>query len=31
MIDHNTGNNITFDAIQIGMASPEQIMAWSYG
>ncbi|BCK83310.1 DNA-directed RNA polymerase subunit beta' [Dysosmobacter sp. NSJ-60] len=31
MIDHNTGNNITFDAIKIGMASPEQIMAWSYG
>ena len=31
MIDHNTGSNITFDAIKIGMASPEQILAWSYG
>ena len=25
MIDNNTGNNIAFDAIKIGMASPEQI------
>ena len=31
MMDNNTGNNITFDAIKIGMASPEQILAWSYG
>ena len=31
MIDHNTGSNIAFDAIKIGMASPEQILAWSYG
>ena len=31
MIEHNTGNNIAFDAIKIGMASPEQILAWSYG
>ena len=31
MIDNNTGNNITFDAIKISMASPEQIKAWSYG
>ena len=31
MIDNNTGNNITFDAIKISMASPEQIQAWSYG
>ena len=31
MIDNNTGNNIAFDAIKIGMASPEQIRAWSYG
>ena len=31
MIDNNTGNNIAFDAIKIGMASPEQILAWSYG
>ena len=27
MIDNNTGNNIAFDAIKIGMASPEQIRA----
>ena len=31
MSDNNTGNNIAFDAIKIGMASPEQIRAWSYG
>ena len=31
MIDNNTGNNIAFDAIKIGMASPEQIRAWSHG
>ena len=31
MMDNNTGNNIAFDAIKIGMASPEQILAWSYG
>ena len=31
MSDNNTGNNIAFDAIKIGMASPEQILAWSYG
>ena len=31
MIDSNTGNNIAFDAIKIGMASPEQIREWSYG
>ncbi len=31
MTDNNTGNNITFDAIKIGMASPEQIREWSYG
>ena len=31
MIDNNTGNNIAFDAIKIGMASPEQIKEWSYG
>ena len=31
MIDNNTGNNIAFDAIKIGMASPEQILEWSYG
>ncbi|MBQ7778634.1 MAG: DNA-directed RNA polymerase subunit beta', partial [Oscillibacter sp.] len=31
MIDNTTGNNIAFDAIKIGMASPEQIKAWSYG
>jgi len=31
MIEHNTGNNIAFDAIKIGMASPEQILEWSYG
>ena len=31
MIDNNTGNNIAFDANKIGMASPEQIRAWSYG
>ena len=27
MIDNNTGNNIAFDAIKIGMASPEQILS----
>ena len=31
MIDNNTGNNIAFDAIKIGMASPEMIREWSYG
>ena len=31
MTDMNTGNNITFDAIKIGMASPMQISEWSYG
>ena len=31
MMDNNTGNNIAFDAIKIGMASPEQIREWSYG
>ncbi|WP_297870183.1 DNA-directed RNA polymerase subunit beta' [uncultured Oscillibacter sp.] len=31
MGENNTGNNIAFDAIKIGMASPEQIRAWSYG
>ncbi len=31
MIDNKTGGNIAFDAIKIGMASPEQIREWSYG
>ncbi|MDD3347685.1 MAG: DNA-directed RNA polymerase subunit beta' [Oscillibacter sp.] len=31
MTDNNSGNNIAFDAIKIGMASPEQILIWSYG
>ncbi|MEA4993340.1 MAG: DNA-directed RNA polymerase subunit beta' [Oscillibacter sp.] len=31
MIDTATGNNVAFDAIKIGMASPEKIMEWSYG
>ena len=31
MTDHKTGGNIAFDAIKIGMASPEQIREWSYG
>ena len=31
MIEQTAGNNIAFDAIKIGMASPEQILAWSYG
>ena len=30
-MDNNTGNNIAFDAIKIGMAYPEHILAWSYG
>ncbi|MBR0282437.1 MAG: DNA-directed RNA polymerase subunit beta' [Oscillibacter sp.] len=31
-MDNNAqGNNIIFDAIKIGMASPDQIRAWSYG
>ena len=31
-MENNTkGNNIVFDAIKIGMASPEQIRAWSHG
>ncbi len=31
MMDNKTGNHIAFDAIKIGMASPEQILEWSYG
>ena len=31
MSDYKAGNNIAFDAIKIGMASPEQIREWSYG
>ena len=31
MTDYNTGNNIAFNSIKIGMASPEQIREWSYG
>ncbi|MCI9554454.1 MAG: DNA-directed RNA polymerase subunit beta' [Oscillibacter sp.] len=31
MTDNKTGGNIAFDAIKIGMASPEQIREWSYG
>ena len=31
MMENNPGNNTAFDAIKIGMASPEQILAWSYG
>ena len=31
MMDNNPGNNVAFDAIKIGMASPEQILAWSHG
>ena len=31
MMENTTGNNVAFDAIKIGMASPEQIRAWSYG
>ena len=31
MTDQKTGGNIAFDAIKIGMASPEQIREWSYG
>jgi len=31
MIDTTTGNYVAFDAIKIGMASPEQILEWSYG
>ena len=27
----NSIQNITFDAIRIGLASPEQIMKWSHG
>ena len=30
-MDNTKGNNIVFDAIKIGMASPEQIRAWSHG
>ena len=30
-MDNNGKGNIVFDAIKIGMASPEQIRAWSYG
>ena len=28
---NDSNNNIAFDAIKIGMASPEQILEWSYG
>ena len=31
MIETNNGNKFAFDAIKIGMASPEQIREWSYG
>ncbi|MCI2059210.1 MAG: DNA-directed RNA polymerase subunit beta' [Oscillibacter sp.] len=31
MTDNNTGENIAFDAIKIGMASPEKILEWSHG
>ncbi|MCI2057200.1 MAG: DNA-directed RNA polymerase subunit beta' [Oscillibacter sp.] len=31
MTDNNIGNNIAFDSIKIGMASPEQILEWSHG
>jgi len=31
MNDNTVGNNIAFDAIKIGMASPEKIREWSYG
>ncbi|WP_295753694.1 DNA-directed RNA polymerase subunit beta' [uncultured Oscillibacter sp.] len=31
MTENRTGGNIAFDAIKIGMASPEQIREWSYG
>ena len=31
MTDNQTGNNIAFDAIKIGMASPEKILEWSHG
>jgi len=31
MMDTEIGNNIAFDAIKIGMASPEKIMEWSHG
>ena len=30
MIETNNGNKFAFDAIKIGMASPEQIREWSY-
>ena len=30
-MDNTKGNDIVFDAIKIGMASPEQIRAWSHG
>ena len=29
--NNNSFQNITFDAIRIGLASPEQIMKWSHG
>ena len=31
MMENNAGNKFAFDAIKIGMASPEQIREWSYG
>ena len=31
MTEKNTSNNIAFNAIKIGMASPELIREWSYG
>jgi DNA-directed RNA polymerase subunit beta' len=31
MTDNQAGNNIAFDAIKIGMASPEKILEWSHG
>ena len=31
MIENYNGNKFAFDAIKIGMASPEQIREWSYG
>ena len=31
MMEDNTATTSAFDAIKIGIASPEQILAWSYG
>ena len=31
MTENQTGNNIAFNAIKIGMASPEKILEWSHG